>query len=711
MYKRVIAFILLMAMFFNLNTTFVYAADGDIPEVGEESELPEPTATPEVTTTPSPTPEIAEKVITDVSITDTITEIPYGATFNENNISLLVEYEDGTSQKVIPDQPVVIDTMLIGQREVEVFYQEFSLVYAYTVVPRQVTGARMMDGTKTSMKVVWNALEEVDKYEIYTATKKKGEYTLLCETESAEYLFENLIQGVVQYVKIRGIKEGIAGEMSDALPVTAKPEAVTSVKADSCERTKVTLSWEYTTGATGYAVYYRLSTGTTYTLAGTTKDLKYTVTGLAGGKDYYFKVHAYGGNTTNLGDASPEVMYGTAPVVPDITYVAGGDKLVKFYWDKARGAEKYEIYYSLDEKSGFVLADTVVANGSMRYILKGLKQNQTYYVKVVAKRTAAGMELKTESAIKSATTKKAEKTSTKAKYYTTKKKFKNSAAYKNYKAFRKKVVYSKSPVVPGQKVTNIAGFNSTRMVNQGVTFAGDYMLISAYDYIKVNETVIYVLKKSNGKYVTSLVLPHKGHVGGMAYDGKNLWLAYGKKVQCLKKSVLDKAVKSKEDFYVVDSFTATYPMPDTVSYVAYYKSRVWVGTYSETQKKYMYGYTIANKTKVPVLTQKNKMLMPNRTQGVAFTSDGRMIISRSCQTKPGKTGFMSQLDVYKPTWNLDKVSVKKNTRKNVVKLPPMNEGIAISGKYTYVVYESPAFSDCPAPVDRVTAFKTSKLIE
>ena len=103
------------------------------------------------------------------------------------------------------------------------------------------------------------------------------------------------------------------------------------------------------------------------------------------------------------------------------------------------------------------------------------------------------------------------------------------------------------------------------------------------------------------------------------------------------------------------------------------------------------------------------MLMPNRTQGVAFTSGGKMLVSRSCQTKKGRSGFLSRLDTYKPTWNLGKKSIKKNKRKKSVPLPPMNEGIAISGSYTYIIYESPAFSECEAPVDRITAFKTKKI--
>ena len=86
-----------------------------------------------------------------------------------------------------------------------------------------------------------------------------------------------------------------------------------------------------------------------------------------------------------------------------------------------------------------------------------------------------------------------------------------------------------------------------------------------------------------------------------------------------------------------------------------------------------------------------------------------MIVSRSCQTKKGRRGFMSQLETYQPTWDYAKLSIKKNKKKKTVKMPPMNEGIAIDGAYTYVIYESPAFYECQAKRDRVTAFKTSKI--
>ena len=427
------------------------------------------------------------------------------------------------------------------------------------------------------------------------------------------------------------------------------------------------------------------------------------------GKDYYFMVYAYAANVENMGQGSDEVLYGTAPALPKITKVKGGDKRVKVYWSKGTGADLFRIYVSTKAGSGFSLKATVGTGEYMIRGIDGLKQKTTYYVKVQAVRTVSGIEMVSESSVLSAVTKKASATSTKAKKYTTKAKFKKSTAYKKYKAFRSKVVYGKSFVLPGMRNTNVAGFNATRMVPQSITFAGNYLLISAYDFTKQQESVIYIMNKNTRKYITTLVLPHTGHVGGITYDGTNIWITYGKNVQSFRYSLIVNAAVSGKKYIELYTLLNTCPLSDTASYLAYYKGKLWAGAYNEKVKKYMYGYTIKNKTGVPTLTMTNRILMPNRTQGVAFTSAGKMLVSRSCQTKKGRSGFMSRLDTYKPTWNLKKKSIKKNSCKKTVQLPPMNEGIAISGSYTYIIYESIAFSECQAPLDRVTAFKTSKI--
>lgn len=659
----------------------------------------------------TPLPSETEKTITKIEVVDTEVEIPYKSVFTKDNIAIKVYYSDDTVVITHPDKAITLDTSRLGEQTFEVSYQDVTTDYTIKVVPRQVTGLKMKEVTKTKVTITWTALTEAKEYEIYTSSKENGSYTLLKSTTENSYDFTNLTKGKIQYVKVRAVSGEYAGQDSDIIVVALQPDQVVGVKATKNVKTKITLTWTKTEGATGYLVYYRLSTSTEKILAGSTTENTFQVTGLTSGKDYYFTVAAYAGNTDNLGEPSAEVLYGTAPSIPQISKIKGGDKRLKVKWTKGSGADSFNIYVSTKAASGFKVMATAAGDEVKIRGVDGLKKKKKYYVKVEAVRTVSGIKMTSTSAVSSVTTASttAKATSTTAKYFTTLKSFKKSAAYKNYSTFRKRVLFNKSFVIPGLRVTNVGGFNATRMVPQSITFAGNYLLISAYDYAKKQESVIYIMDKSTRKYLTTLVLPHTGHVGGMTYDGTNIWITYGKNLQSFKFSQIQAAVNSGKTYYELYKIDSTCPMPETVSYVTYYKNKIWAGAYSETSKKYMYGYTINNKSGAPTLTATNRMQMPNRTQGVAFTSSGKMIISRSCQTKKGRRGFMSKLVTYKPTWDLTKYSVKKNSVKKTVKMPPMNEGIAISGSYTYVVYESPAFGECQAPMDRVTAFKTSKI--
>ena len=573
----------------------------------------------------------------------------------------------------------------------------------------KVTGLRRGKGTASSMAVSWDAVPKAEYYEVYMSETFDGVFTLVGETEKMTYTLNNMVRGKVVYVKVRAMAKELVGEDSELLAIAPVPDKVTGIQSVQNVKTKIKLQWNAAEGATGYSIYYRPSTSTKYTLAGTSSITSFQITGLSAAKEYYFVIYAYAADIDNVGAASDEVMYGTAPALPRIKKVKGGDKRVKVYWSKGTGAQLFRIYVSANSTTGFVLGAVAGIDEYMIRGVDGLKQNQKYYVKVQAVRTVSGIEMVSESEVFSATTKKASATSTKAKKYTTKAKFKKSAAYKKYKDFRKKVVYGKSFILPGMRNTNIAGFNAARMVPQSIAFAGNYLLVSAYDFTKTHESVIYIMNKNTRKYITTLVLPHTGHVGGITFDGTNIWITYGKNVQSFRYSIITNAVVSGQKYIELYALLNTCPVSDTVSYLAYYKGQLWAGAYNEKLKKYMYGYTINNKTGVPSLTMTNRVLMPNRTQGVAFTSGGKMLVSRSCQTKKGRSGFMSCLDTYKPTWNLNKKTIKKNKRKKSVPLPPMNEGIAISGAYTYIIYESPAFAECEAPVDRITAFKTTKI--
>ena len=53
----------------------------------------------------------------------------------------------------------------------------------------------------------------------------------------------------------------------------------------------------------------------------------------------------------------------------------------------------------------------------------------------------------------------------------------------------------------------------------------------------------------------------------------------------------------------------------------------------------------------------------------------------------------------------------KNAALKVTTMPPMVEGLAVYGTYTYALFSSGYYTSCKYPVDRVIAMKTSKLVE
>ncbi|MDD3382237.1 MAG: Ig-like domain-containing protein [Bacilli bacterium] len=302
-------------------------------------------------------------------------------------------------------------------------------------------------------------------------------------------------------------------------------------------------------------------------------------------------------------------------------------------------------------------------------------------------------------------------TTTAPRYYPTEANFKASPAYKKYTSYASKVVYDYSFAIPGMAKTNHAGKTVTTLVPQGLTAAGDYFLVSAYDSTGAVNSVIYVIS-SSGSFITTIILPSKAHIGGLAYDGRNVWVTgSGTTIYCFKYSVLTTADNSGKEYYTLSSYLKSYTVKCTPSFLSYYNGRVWVGKFNETSNDYMYSYKVGNVTGTPTLTRENHMEVPNRTQGAAFTSSGYLVLSRSYARNPSSSVYISELRCYKPSWSSPRSDglIYKNNAVSTLTLPPMAEGAVVKGSYLYLAFESCAttYNNCPYITDRVIAFKTS----
>jgi uncharacterized repeat protein (TIGR02543 family) len=303
--------------------------------------------------------------------------------------------------------------------------------------------------------------------------------------------------------------------------------------------------------------------------------------------------------------------------------------------------------------------------------------------------------------------------------------FTKSPAYKKYKDFADLYVSKYSIPVPGLAHTDVNGTDCTTMVPQGICFADDYLILSAYDSNGSCNSVLYVISNTDGKsrqYLMTIVLPTKAHVGGIAFDGTYLWIANGKNVSSIKYSTLDStvtaAVAAKKKSVSVQ-FHSTCAAATTASFLTYHDGMLWIGEFKDKgdSSGRMYSYVVSSNGKS--LIKKYYITLPDRVQGACF-KEGYLILSRSYSRNTSSSSYTSQLRVYKISKPSSNGNIKKNSVVKTIDLPPMVEGIVAGSTYMYTLFESSATKyykgtdgkgECKYPVDRIVAFKFADFID
>ena len=567
-----------------------------------------------------------------------------------------------------------------------------------------LTGLEVTETTTDSITVAWDEMPGMTSYLVYYYDFEKSAYVFLDETKEQKYTWK---AGDEFYITVCAYRQSSGEQSHFAEPVHTftRPEALTTFSIIKNASTSITLGWEKVESATGYLIYRTEANGVE-TKVGSTTTLEYKDTGLKSGVTYRYRIRTYFADEENTGEYSEQISTTTNPAKPSMKLRAGNGR-VKLTWTAVNGATGYRIYQF--KGSQVVLIADLKGQSTVSYIRTGLKNGTKYYYTMIAYRTYKEKDYESSKATKiSAKPLTVAKTSTSAKLYKSKKAFLRSAAVKACSFVKKQLNYAKSIVLPGMTNTNVLEFGSKTMVPQGMTFAGSYLLVSAYDSKRIDNSVVYVMSRSSKKLLTTVVLPNKTHAGGLAYDGRNLWICQSTYLRSIPFAQIKKAAIAKKKYLEIKAYGTKNSLGQQAAAVTYYKGFLWGASYSEINSGYLGSYRIADKNGKPVLTVCGRIKLPNRVQGLTFTSNGRLILSRSCQTNSTKRGYLHQLDVYKP--NLKKARAGKITlgkRNKVINMPSMNEEIAVSGKYLYVNFESVQFTSATKRVDRICAFKVA----
>lgn len=260
-------------------------------------------------------------------------------------------------------------------------------------------------------------------------------------------------------------------------------------------------------------------------------------------------------------------------------------------------------------------------------------------------------------------------------------------------------------IVPGVRKTVSYDYEKNKnttslyMTPQGVTVAGKYILITAYDAKHVHASIIYVLNKK-GKYLKRIIVAGKPHLGGITYDpvAKNVWVTGTSQGQAALMSI---SLKKIEDYNyqrthkpITYDHEVTLPTIERASAVTYDDNQLFVGFFSKDEKGRIVAYPISRigyfkdtitSDQIKAVTGQStwasgagSAAMDSQIQGVAVYKDW-IILSQSYGSKNSKLYFFpaSAID------NLDEDKADK-----VVTLPPYLEQISVYKGQLLLLFES-----------------------
>ena len=291
-------------------------------------------------------------------------------------------------------------------------------------------------------------------------------------------------------------------------------------------------------------------------------------------------------------------------------------------------------------------------------------------------------------------------------------------ALEHYAGFGEMYQEEESTAVPGLSYTRLGDSYSRQMVPQGICIAGDYMLITAYDYGRTHNSVIYVLSNrdaQNRRLLTTIELPDQNHVGGIAFDGEFIWIAKSTTgyLSALSYDNIRRAVRSGGDSYVPEAYDEQLYCGMTASFVEYYAGRLWVGTFRSGigEKGTLACYHLVENQGKKELQRENTMRIPACAQGITFLEKAGkvyMVLTASRGRYWDSTVYLYETVIEENSVNL--------LRKGYYCFPPMAEELTSDGTNTYFLFESAAtsystvrYQKCAYPVDRICAISNEKL--
>lgn len=216
---------------------------------------------------------------------------------------------------------------------------------------------------------------------------------------------------------------------------------------------------------------------------------------------------------------------------------------------------------------------------------------------------------------------------------------------------------------------------------QGLCFTPELILMTAYAEDRKNPGSLLVFDRETGKYLVTLGMKQESHLGGIAYDGGNVWICHSNS-STLERISYEYILKIAEDtpgcFVDASGLSDEYRLKNTPSCITCYGGRLWVATHKKLFGSQMLSYSYDEAE--DQLVSLSSYNIPSKVQGVAFDEKGAVYLS----TSYGRNNS-SYLKVYT---SLIRLNRKPNDPSMRIEMPPCSEEIAFSDNNVYVLFES-----------------------
>ena len=267
--------------------------------------------------------------------------------------------------------------------------------YTPALKPTELTGVKVKTHGTASLTLAWDKNANAKGYII--EQYKGGKWTQVAKTSNnaaVTYTVNRLAADTTYTFRIKAY--AISGESeiySDYVRIAGKTRIanVASFKGSAVSASAVKLDWSKNDKATGYVIeQYR---GGKWTAIATTKNnttLTFTVKGLAKGTTYSFRIKSFRktGSTTDFSEYTAIKAATLLDGVSDLKVTSVTGSWITLEWaknDKATG-------YAIEQYKGgkWTVIATTKNNTTLKFTVKGLKNDTTYSFRIRAYKTAGG---------------------------------------------------------------------------------------------------------------------------------------------------------------------------------------------------------------------------------------------------------------------------------------------------------------------------------